>query len=178
VAFFRGREPETSIWRRFRSGLDGFTFVRESDCYAARVVANAERTTDLFSVLVQHLPPAVDLAITDLRARRAWTGDQVALPDVQAAVGRLKVPLAASGGVEFAVYSTEDQVTLSPQLELFIYARSDRWLYLLLGLGLEERATLPTRSGSGAPQLGAAPEMSEAVAAAAERLGLLAVPAP
>jgi hypothetical protein len=24
--FFRGRQPETSIWKRFRTGLDGFTF--------------------------------------------------------------------------------------------------------------------------------------------------------
>ncbi len=177
MVFFRGRQPATSIWRRFRSGLDGFTFVRESDYYAAHIVANAERVTDLFSVLLQHLPPAVNVALTDLRAKRAWKGEHIALPDVHGAMGRLKVPLATTGGVEVAVYTAEDQVTLNPQLELFIYARSDRWLYQLLGLGLEERTVLRTRSWKGSRrEFDPAPELSEAVAAAAERLGLTPVP--
>ena len=41
MVFFRGKQPEQSIWRRFRSGVDGFTFVKEADYYAAHVVANA-----------------------------------------------------------------------------------------------------------------------------------------
>ena len=44
------------------------------------------------------------------------------------------------GGVEFAVYTSDDQLTLNPHLELFIYARTDRWFYLLQGKGLEEQA--------------------------------------
>jgi hypothetical protein len=36
------------------------------------------------------------------------------------------------------VYSADDQVTLTPDLELFVYARSDRWLYILQGKGLVE----------------------------------------
>ena len=44
--FFRGRQPETSIWRRFRTSADGFSFVKEEDYYAAHIVANAERVVD------------------------------------------------------------------------------------------------------------------------------------
>ena len=47
--FFRGRQPEASIWRRFRYRADGFTFTQEDDYYTAHVVANAERVVDLFS---------------------------------------------------------------------------------------------------------------------------------
>jgi hypothetical protein len=171
--FFRGRQPETSIWKRFRTGLDGFTFVKESDYYAAHVVANAERVVDLFYVLIEHLPPAVDVTVDDLRGRHAWRGERVALPDVQDAVGRLKVPLASTGGVELSVFSADDQLTLNPHLELFIYARSDRWYYFLTGMGLEERQLLRTKSWKLARHdYDPAPELSDAVAQAAHRLGL------
>ena len=96
-----------------------------------------------------------------------------ALPDVRDAIARLKVPLATYGGVEISLYTADDQLTLTPQLELFIYARSDRWLYLLQGKGLEERAALADRSWRAqgwdrAP----APTLSAAIATAAERLSL------
>ncbi len=171
--FFRGRQPETSIWRRFRTGTDGFTFVKEDDYYAAHIVANAERVVDLFHVLTAQLPPAVDIAITDARTKGGWKGENVALPDVREAIARLKVPLAGSGGVEFAVYSPDDQITLNPQLELFIYARTDSWLYVLQGKGLEEQRLVRTRSwkatrGEFAP----APDLGDALRATAERLAL------
>jgi hypothetical protein len=173
LAFFRGQAPDASVWRRFRSGLDGFTFAKESDHFAARVVTNAERAADLFCALLAHLPPAVDVAVDDRRGQRRWTAARVALPDVQEALTRLKGSLANAGGVEIAVYTTEDQLTLSPQLELFIYARSDRWLYLLLGLGLEERPASPARSWkAGRREFEPAPELSTALAATAARLGL------
>src|SRR5688500_254619 len=127
MVFFRGRQPDSSIWRRFRTGADGFTFVKESDYYAAHVVANAERVVDLLHVLTAHLPPAVDLVVSDKRSGRSWKGENLALPDVRDAIARLKVPLAAAGGVEVAVYSVEDQITLNPHLELFIYSRTDSW---------------------------------------------------
>jgi len=173
VSFFRGRQPETSIWRRFRSGLDGFTFVQDTDHYAAHIVTSAERAVDLFRALLDHLGPAVDVAVEDRRGKRSWTGEQVARADVQDAIGRLQTSLAAAGGVEIAVYTAQDQVTLDAQLELFIYARSDRWLYLLLGLGLEERTTLPTRSWRvSRHDFEPAPELSDALEAAATRLSL------
>ena len=70
--FFRGREPEASVWRRFRAGADGFTFAQEGELYTAHVVANAERVVDLFYSLTEHLPSAVDLAMEDLRSGRSW----------------------------------------------------------------------------------------------------------
>jgi hypothetical protein len=173
VIFFRGKSPDASIWKRFRSGIDGFSFVKEADYYSAHVVVNAERAVDLFHVLSEQLPPAVDLAIEDKRTGRSWRGEALPLPDVRDAIARLKAPLAVHGGVELAVYTAEDQLTLNPQLELFIYSRTDRWLYLLEGKGLQEQRTLRTkswkfRSSTFAP----APELEEAVAAAADRLGL------
>src|SRR4051812_30807230 len=144
--FFRGRQPETSIWRRFRAGLDGFTFVKESDYFAAHVVANAERVVDLLHLLAEELPPAVDVAIEDQRTGRTGKGRDVALPDVRDAIARLKVPLAAYGGVEISIYSPEDQLTLNPHLELFVYARTDRWLYILQSKNLQEHRAVRTKS--------------------------------
>ncbi len=171
--FFRGRQPETTIWRRFRSGSDSFTFAKESDHYAAHVVANAERVVDLFHALTDQLPPAVDVAIEDARAKERWAGEQLALPDVRDAIARLKVPLASSGGVEVAVFTDEDQLTLNEHLELFIYARTDRWLYVLQGKGLQEARMVATKSWKVSGQrFQAAPALEEALAAAIGRLGL------
>jgi len=170
---FRGRNPDMTVWRRFRSGVDGFTFEKDGDHYEAYVAANAERVVDLFYTLSENLPPAVDLVIEDLRTESIWHGETVALPDVRDAVARLKVPLATYGGAEFTLYTADDQITLTPQLELFIYARSDRWYYLLQGLGLEERAALADRSWrSQGWDRAPAPTLSAAIAAAAERLSL------
>jgi hypothetical protein len=170
---FRGRQPAASVWRRFRSGADEFTFGGADGHYEARVAANAERAVDLLYVLTEQLPPAVDVWVEDVRGRRAWRGLDVALPDLREAVARLKVTLAAYGGVEFAVYSADDQVTLTPDLELFVYARSDRWLYILQGKGLVETQTPEPESFSlTADQLGDAPELAESLDAAADRLGL------
>ena len=177
MIFFRGKQPEGSIWRRFRASLDGFTFLKESDqegdYYAAHVVANAERVVDLFYTLAENLPPAVDVAITDQRSERTWTGEALALPDVRDAIARLKVLLARHGGVEFSVYTTEDQLTLNPHIELFIYARTDKWLYILQGKGLEEQRRLQTKSWRTRRQsLPPAPELVDLLAVTAERLGL------
>ena len=170
---FRGRNPDITVWRRFRSGVDGFTFEKDGEFYEAYVAANAERVVDLFHALSEQLDPAIDCVISDLRSETSWHGESVALPDVRDAVARLKVPLATYGGVEFALYTADDQLTLTPQLELFIYSRSDKWLYLLQGKGLEERAALADRSWrSQAWDRAPAPTLSAAVAAAAERLGL------
>jgi hypothetical protein len=171
--FFRGRQMETSIWRRFRSGFDGFTFIKEDDYYAAHVVANAERIVDLLYALTEHLPPAVDVHIEDLRTSRQWKGENVALPDAREAIARLKMQLAAFGGVEISIYSAEDQITLNQHLELFIYARTDQWLYILQGKGLEEQRSLRTKSWKlGKKEFPAAPELVAAVAETVERLAL------
>ena len=170
---FRGRNPEVSVWRRFRSGVDGFTFEKDGDHYEAYIGANAERVVDLFHTLSEQLAPAIDCVIGDLRSEATWHGEAIALPDVRDAIARLKVPLATYGGVEFTLYTADDQLTLTPQLELFIYSRTDKWYYLLQGKGLEERASLADRSwGSQSWDRAPAPTLRAAVAAAAERLAL------
>ena len=170
---FRGRQPEATVWRRFRSGIDGFTFAREDGYFAAHIAANAERVVDLFHALAEELPPAVDVAVEDVRAGRSWTGEGVALPDVRDSLARLRVPLATYGGVEVAVYSAEDQLTLSPHLELFVYGRTDHWLYILQGKGLEQvRALRPRRWKRSRTDFKPAPAISGPVSATAERLGM------
>jgi len=171
--FFRGRQPETSIWKRFRSAADGFSFAKETDYYVAHLVANAERVVDLFVALLEQLPPAVDVAVADARTHRAWKGERLALPDVRDALARIKPLLAAHGGVEIAVYTSEDQLTLNPVLELFIYARTDQWLYILKGKGLEERRLVHSKSwGLAQHEFPDAPELVQAIAALAESLQL------
>ncbi|MDB4882372.1 MAG: hypothetical protein JWL95_1138 [Gemmatimonadetes bacterium] len=171
--FFRGKQPEASIWRRFRASSDGFTFTEEEGVYTAHVVANAERVVDLFWNLSEMLSPAVDLYVDDLRSGRKWKGEALPLPDVRDTVARLKLLLARFGGVEMSVYTPEDQLALNPHLELFIYSKSDKWLYLLEGRGLEEQSRVRSKSWrikrQGFP---AAPDLVNAVATAAERLGL------
>lgn len=171
--FFRGRQPEASVWRRFRAAADGFTFQKEEDHYSAHVVANAERVVDLFYTMAEQLPPAVDVAVEDLRSGRSWKGESLPLPDVRETIARLKQLLARYGGVEISIFTSDDQLTLNPYLELFIYARTDRWLYLLEGKGLEEQRRVRTKSWKlQRQQFPAAPDLVNAVTTAAERLGL------
>jgi hypothetical protein len=173
MTLFRTKTPDSTVWKRFRSGQDGFTFTRTGDVYEAKVVANAERVVDLFYTLAELMAPAVDVHIFDARSKTTWNGQTIALPDVRDAVARLKVPLSTFGGVEITIFSPEDQLTLSPQLELFIYSRSDRWMYLLTSMNLEERASLEDRLwGMDSWERAPAPALSDAVAAAAERLSI------
>jgi len=173
MTLFRTKTPDSTVWKRFRSGQDGFTFTRTGDIYEAKVVANAERVVDLFYTLSELMAPAVDVFIRDERSQSSWAGQTVALPDVRDAVARLKVPLSTYGGVEVTLFTPEDQITLSPQLELFIYSRSDRWMYLLSSMNLEERASLEERLwGMQSWERTPAPALSDAVAAAAERLSI------
>jgi hypothetical protein len=170
---FRGKQPEASIWRRFRASKDGFTFTEEDGVYVAHVVANAERVVDLFWHLSSLLSPAVDVHVEDLRSGRTWKGEALALPDVSDAIARLRLLLARYGGTEASVFTSEDQLSLSPYLELFIYSKSDKWLYVLEGRGLEERERLHPKSWRiNRQSFPAAPDLVNALAAAAERLAL------
>ena len=160
---------------RFRPPSDWFVASARGGVYTARVGATAERTVDLMHALSVHLDPAVDVVMTDWRGGTEWTGIDVALPDLREALGRLRFPLATYGGVELTVVGPDDQLSLTPELLLVIYARSDRWFFLLDGIGLAERVAppaavwVPTRS-----RLTPAPELAAALAAAAARLGLAA----
>ena len=170
---FRGKQPEASIWRRFRASSDGFTFDEADGVYTAHVVANAERVVDLFWSLTDLLGPAVDLHIDDLRSGRRWQGESLPLPDVRDTIARIRLLLARYGGTQVSIYTSEDQLSLNEHLELFIYARSDKWLYLLEGRGLEEMARVQTKSWKIKRQaFPAAPDLVNALAGAAEKLGL------
>jgi hypothetical protein len=170
---FRGQQTEPSIWQRFKVEPDGFTFNHQDDHYDVHVAANSERVVDLFHALTEHMPPAVDLVLDDLRAGRSWKGESLPLDDVREQIARLKVLLGRYGGVELTVFTSQDQLTLNPYLELFVYARTDRWYYLLEGKGLEERTAVSAKSWkSKRTQFPAAAELVNAVQSAVERLGL------
>ena len=170
---FRGKQPEASIWRRFRASSDGFTFTEDSGVYTAHVVANAERVVDLFWTLSDLLGPAIDLHIDDLRSGRSWHGESLPLTDVRDTIARLRLLLARYGGTQISLYTSEDQLSLNEHLELFIYSKSDKWLYLLEGRGLEEMARVQSKSWKIKRQaFPAAPDLVNALASAAERLGL------
>ncbi|MEO8623911.1 MAG: hypothetical protein ABI625_22725, partial [bacterium] len=143
---FRGKQPEASIWRRFRASSDGFTFTDEDGVFTAHIVANAERVVDLFWTLTDLLGPAVDVHVDDLRSGRSWHGESLPLPDVRDTMARLRLLLARYGGIQISVFTSEDQLSLNEHLELFIYSRSDKWLYLLEGRGLEEMPRVRTKS--------------------------------
>lgn len=170
---FRNSEAEVSIWHRFRGTTDGFRFDNQDGVFTAHVVANGERIVNLFHSLSEQLPPAVDVTIEDHRSGRTWKGEALPLDDVREQVARLKVLLARYGGVEFSVFTSNDQLTLNPYLELFIYSRTDRWCYLLEGRGLEQQTSVHTKSWKQKrAQFPAAAELVNAIQAAVERLGL------
>jgi hypothetical protein len=92
---------------------------------------------------------------------------------VRDAIARIRLLLARFGGTEVSVFNSEDQLSLNPHLELFIYSRSDRWLYLLEGRGLEEQVRVRPKSWKiNRQSFPAAPDLVNAVATAAERLAL------
>src|SRR5260221_4190199 len=109
---FRGKQPEGSIWRRFRASSDGFTFDEHDGIYTAHVVANAERVVDLFWTLTDLLGPAVDVHIDDLRSGRSWHGESFPLPDVRGAIARLRLLLSRFGVTDGSGFPSEDQLSL------------------------------------------------------------------
>lgn len=173
MVFIRGPHPEASIWRHFRGAGDGFTFGDRDGVCEAQVMANADRVVELFLALAEHLPPAVSMEIDDLRTGARWRGDDLALVDVRDAVARLKGVISTHAGVELTLFGTDDQLTVTPNLGIFVFARTDRWLYLLQGKGLRRRRRVRARSwrlarGEFAP----APQVTTALHEAAGRLGL------
>jgi hypothetical protein len=173
---FRGRPRNVTVWRRFRSGHDGFTFEESHEgLFEAHVATNAERAVDLMYVLTEHLSPAVDVSITDRRMKATWNGTDVALPDVRDVLARLKVPLATYAGVDITVYTPDDQLSLTAELDLYAFGHSDRWLYLLQSCGLEQYGAVAEKGWRGQPwDRAPATVLSTALVAAVERLSLTA----
>ena len=173
---FRHRTTPTTVAARFRSAESVFASSTERGLHVVRVGASMERSVELLHALSEHLPPVVDCAIDCLRSGRRFVGEGLSLPEVLETIARLKVPLVQSGGVELAVYTAEDQLVLNPLLELWIYSRTDRWVYLLVGEGLEQVESIPPRDWTvGSDEFTGAAELVSAVEKTAERLTLRAL---
>lgn len=170
---FRHEPPPTRVAERFRSEDAVFASTVERGLHVVRVGAGMERSADLLHALAEHLPPVVDCAVDCLRSGRRFVGEGLSLPEVRETIARLKVALVRSGGVELAVYTGEDQLVLSPLLELWIYSRTDRWVYLLVGQGLEQVEQVPARDWTvGRDEFTGAADLVAAVEKTAERLTL------
>lgn len=162
---------------RFGRAGEWFVASQEGDVHVARVGVIAERAVDLIHLLADQLDPAVDVVIESLRDGVKWSGELLALPDVRDAIGRLRLLLATYGGVEVTIVTPDDQLTLTPELALVIYSRTDRWLFALEGAGLKERRASPRPVWSlDRRSLAPVPPLTEALEQAADRLGLVASP--
>ncbi|MEO7511455.1 MAG: hypothetical protein ABIZ91_06825 [Gemmatimonadaceae bacterium] len=171
--FIRGPHQEAHLGRHFRGDVDGFVFTERGGICEAHVLANADRAVELYVALAEHMPPAVTLEVDDYRTGRRWRGEDLSLFDVRDMVARLKKALATYAGLEFTIFGPDDQLSLTPNLDLFVFARSDRWLYLLQGKGLRRLPRLRTRSWRlERGEFPDAPAMLEAVDDAVQRLGL------
>ncbi len=173
---FRHTTPATRVADRFRSPSGVFASMIEDGVHVVRVGCGMERSIELLHALTEHLPNVVDCSIECLRSRRRYVGEGLSLPEVRETVARLKVPLVHSGGVEIAVYTADDQLVLSPLLDLWIYSRTDRWVYLLVGQGLEQVERVPARDWTvGRDEFTGASDLVGAIEKTAERLTLRAV---
>lgn len=144
--FIRGPHPESVIWPHFRSGWEGFVFGQRDGTWEAQLVPNADRTVELFLALLEHLAPAVDVGLEDWRTGARWHGESLENGDVRDAIARSKQAWATHAGTEVTVIGGGEQVTLTANLELFVFAATDRWLYLLQGKGLRRLQRLRKRS--------------------------------
>jgi hypothetical protein len=173
VNIFGGRRPEPSIWRRYGMTADGFTVSRGGGLTTVAVGASADRVLEHLAALVADMPAFVDIALDEVRSGHCWRAEARPLREVQQAMTQIQGVVARFGGVELSIYTKEDQLTLTPQLELYIFSHSDRWLYVLESRGLEERPALSSRSWRLPPGVfPEAPELVRGVAAAAAGLGL------
>jgi len=163
--------------QRFGRAAEWFVASTAGGVHLARIGVIADRAVDLLHLLSDQLDPAVDVVIDSLRDGVRWSGELLALPDVREAIGRLRLILATYGGVEVTIVTPDDQLTLTPEMGLIIYSRSDRWLFVLEGLGLVERATLPSAVWTlDRRALSPIATLTDALESASARLGLVAAP--
>ena len=139
MPFFREPVPEVSVWRRFRDTTDSYAVVRRDGLIGTRAIGNASTVVELFFALVPECPPVFALTVDDWRADVVMRADAVTQEALLDAVYPLRVPLIGAGGVEFTLETGGEQLTLSAQLEVVTWSRTDRWLYLLDRQGLRER---------------------------------------
>ncbi len=171
--FIRGHERVAEVWRRFHLPHAGFVVTEHRGLFEARIVANADRAVELFLLLSERLSDTVCISLEDVRSDRRWSRGNLPLAAARDAALRLRSLLVANAGLECAFHDDDDQITLSPHLEVFVYGRSDRWFYFLHDLGLEPFRTLALRSWRLARhEFPPAPALEPALAEIVERLGL------
>jgi hypothetical protein len=160
---------------RFRPSNDWFVSRRSGAIHEMFVWSHAERLMRLMYELSEHLEPEVDLSIESRRDGRVWHGSVLPLNEVRSTIEMLVQSMSRFGGVELSVYTPDDQLTITSSLGLVIYARSDRWVYLLEAMGFTERANPPQQSwdADGAP-LDDAPELTRDLELAVRQLKLTA----
>jgi hypothetical protein len=166
-------QESSDVAVRFHRDAEWYIVSTIDDVQVLRVWANSERVVELFYRLSAQLDPVVDVVLSDRRAGCTWVGALRFLPEGREAIGRLRWPLATYGGVEGTLVNADDQLSLTPTLELVIYARHDRWRAALEGDGVMQRETPPRALWSpGTTPWGDAPELDAAIAVTVERLAL------
>lgn len=179
MLFVRSRDRTAEVWHRFVVPSEGFVVGDLSGLFAARVVANADRALVLFSALAAHLARQVEVAVEDVRSGQNWRGSGIDRDAVREAALRAAVTLSVVAGVELAVWDDQAQVTLSPHLEVHVYARSERWYYFLRGLDLERFDEIPPRSWRlDRAAFPSAPALSAALRHLTDDLHLTSLPVP
>jgi hypothetical protein len=167
----------SEIALRFHRDADWYIESQIQDVRVYRVYANSERVVELFLRLTTYLDDLVELVIADARDGVAWRASTRFLPTVREALGRLRWPLASFGGAEVSLITEDDQITLTPLLELVIYSRDGRWPERLdlEGIAQREQAPKPLFDPRTVPW-SAAPELSQALATVVDRLTMERLP--
>jgi hypothetical protein len=174
VAVFREAVSDVTVWRRFRDVSDAFMVLRRDGLIGARAVGNSEAMLELFIELIPQFSSLFALTIDDWRTSRVWRAEGVTQNALLDAFYGMRVPLIGAGGVEFTLEAPHEQLSLSAHLELVIWSRTERWLYLLQRAGLREQASLRGRLWR--PARGAfppAPVLTDGVRAMAQSLAML-----
>jgi hypothetical protein len=133
----------TDVAVRFHRDSEWYVTSSTADLHTWRVQATDERVVELLHRLAMQLEGPVDVELNNLRDGRQWSGALRPLQEVREALGRMRWPLASCGGVELALVTADDQLTLTPDLSLVVYSRSDRWTALLEAEGVVGRAETP-----------------------------------
>lgn len=171
--FVRTSERATEVWPRFELPSEGFEVGSAGRLFRARAVAAEDRPILLFHELASHLASTLSVEVADLRRGRSWRGAAVSRESARNAVGEARVALARHAGVEITFHDREDQLTLTPHLEVVVYSWTARWYYLLRGAGLHPFASLHDRSWRlRCGEFPEAPALDMPLGRLVERLGL------
>lgn len=168
--------PEFADLNRFASHDDWFVADWRDGVHCVRAWAPAERLTERFHLLAQHLASAsdrtVDLFVHDRHHDRRLEASQLELGAVRDAINKIRLPLSAFGGVEISLATATDQLVLTHDLLLVIYARTPRWPFLLDASGFLQRASVPAPTWSSIGPAQPVASIAIAVDGLAEQLGL------